>query len=168
MAMPMTLFGLDLTSLQPYFFYAAGCGLATAFVLFLTGTNRKSTATINPPVTGPLDPPVDWESHDPSFADRRSSIRRNGKPVRIFVLSPLFGEKIESGWVLDRSTGGLRVAMITAVAPGKALQVRAKNAPNTIPWVTVIVRSCRNNGEFFELGCEFEKTPPWHILLLFG
>ena len=22
--------------------------------------------------------------------------------------------------------------------------------------------------EFFEIGCEFEKTPPWNVLLLFG
>ncbi len=32
----------------------------------------------------------------------------------------------------------------------------------------LVVRSCRKNGEFYEIGCEFEKTPPWNVLLLFG
>ena len=49
-----------------------------------------------------------------------------------------------------------------------ALQVKAKHAPDNTPFVTVLVRSCRPNDDHFELGCEFEKTPPWNVLLLFG
>jgi hypothetical protein len=30
------------------------------------------------------------------------------------------------------------------------------------------VRNCRDAGQHFELGCEFERTPPWNVLLLFG
>ena len=48
------------------------------------------------------------------------------------------------------------------------MQVRAANAPETTPWVSVIVRSCRNAGQHFEVGCEFDRTPPWNVLLLFG
>ena len=40
--------------------------------------------------------------------------------------------------------------------------------PRRIDFVGVVVRSCRKTGEFYELGCEFEKTPPWNVLLLFG
>jgi hypothetical protein len=58
--------------------------------------------------------------------------------------------------------------MSIAMAPGSTMQVRAVNAPDTVGFVTVIIRSCRKNTDFFELGCEFEKTPPWNVLLLFG
>ena len=35
-------------------------------------------------------------------------------------------------------------------------------------WVAVVVRNCKPTGTLFELGCEFEATPPWNVLLLFG
>ena len=54
------------------------------------------------------------------------------------------------------------------IAPGTAVRILAVNAPDTTPWVTLIVRSCKPFGEQFDLGCEFETTPPWSILLLFG
>ena len=66
------------------------------------------------------------------------------------------------------STGGLKIISQAAVAPGSTLQVRAVDAPDTIGFVTLIVRSCRKNDEHYEIGCEFEKTPPWNVLLLFG
>jgi hypothetical protein len=48
------------------------------------------------------------------------------------------------------------------------LKILAANAPDTTPWVTIVVRSCKPVGNRFDLGCEFETTPPWSILLLFG
>jgi hypothetical protein len=82
--------------------------------------------------------------------------------------SPTFRNGVNDGFVVDRSTGGLRILMQAVIAPGTTLQVKAVNAPDTIGFVTVIVRSCRKNGDHFEVGCEFEKTPPWNVLLLFG
>jgi len=58
--------------------------------------------------------------------------------------------------------------MGVAITPGGTMQVRAHNAPDTTPWVTVVIRSCRNTGKHFEVGCEFDQTPPWNVLLLFG
>jgi hypothetical protein len=86
----------------------------------------------------------------------------------VLVTSPAFKGEVSTGYVLDRSTGGLRLALTTAVASGMTLQVRADNAPDNTPWVTVLVRNCRNAGQHYELGCEFDKTPPWNVLLLFG
>ena len=82
--------------------------------------------------------------------------------------SPAFKNGTNSGYVLDRSTGGLRVALQAGMAPGGSMQIRASHAPETTPWVTVIVRNCVDTGEHFEMGCEFDKTPPWNVLLLFG
>ena len=110
-----------------------------------------------------------WEPPETSYADRRGSIRRDGPPVRVVLQSPTFRNGVDDGVVIDRSTGGLRILSKNAVPEGHTLQVRAVNAPDTIGFVTVLVRSCRENeGDFFELGCEFTKSLPWNVLLLFG
>lgn len=111
---------------------------------------------------------LNWEPPTQSFVDRRTSQRREGPPVRVTLASPSFKTSMAEGYVLDRSTGGLRIAMPTAMSPGSTLQVRAAHAPETVGFVTLIVRSCKQNGDFYEVGCEFEKTPPWSVLLLFG
>ena len=111
---------------------------------------------------------LNWAPPEQLYADRRDAVRREGTPVRVILASPTFRNGVNDGFVLDRSTGGLRIASSIAMAPGSTLQVRAINAPDTIGFVTVIVRSSRKNTDYFELGCEFEKTPPWNVLLLFG
>jgi len=165
--MVITVFGFELGLLQPYLPFAVGCGVASA-VLVAVATRRRKSPLAGPPSVTPTDRPVNWDAHDTSFADRRGSVRREGAPVRVLVSSPVLRNKLEGGWVLDRSTGGLRLATVSPIAPGTVVQVRAENAPDTIPWVTIVVRSCRNNGDYYELGCEFEQTPPWNVLLLFG
>jgi PilZ domain-containing protein len=111
---------------------------------------------------------LEWEPPEQSYADRRGAVRREGTVVRVMLAAPPFRNGVGEGFVLDRSTGGLRIAVTTPLEPGITIQVRATNAPETVGFVGVLVRSCRKNGEFYELGCEFEKTPPWNVLLLFG
>lgn len=111
---------------------------------------------------------MNWEPPEQSYADRRGAIRREGAPVRVVLSSPSFRNGVNDGFVVDRSTGGLRILMQTAMAPGSTLGVKAANAPDTVGFVTVIVRSCRKSTDHYEVGCEFEKTPPWNVLLLFG
>lgn len=111
---------------------------------------------------------VNWEPAEQSYADRRGSVRREGQPVRVVLAAATFRNGVCDGYVIDRSTGGLKIAAQVAVAPGSTLQVRAVDAPDTIGFVTLIVRSCRKNEDHYEFGCEFEKTPPWNVLLLFG
>ena len=103
-----------------------------------------------------------------SLSDRRTSLRRDGAAIEIMVTSPMLNDGKTNGYVLDRSTGGLRIALADGIAPGSSMQVRARHAPEATPWVTVIVRSCRQSESHFELGVEFDKTPPWNVLLLFG
>ncbi|MFO0804533.1 MAG: PilZ domain-containing protein [Gemmataceae bacterium] len=109
-----------------------------------------------------------WAPPEQSYADRRGAVRREGAPVRVLLSSTTFRNGVNDGYVVDRSTGGLRILIQSAIAPGSTMQVKAVNAPDNIGFVTVIVRSCRKNSDHFELGCEFEKTPPWNVLLLFG
>jgi hypothetical protein len=132
-------------------------------------TGLDASALPVPAASPPLDEKaLNWAPPEQSYADRRGSSRREGAPVRVLLSSATFRNGVTDGFVLDRSTGGLRIAMPTAIAPGSTMQVRAVNAPDTIGFVTVIIRSCRKNGDFYEIGCEFDKTPPWNVLLLFG
>jgi hypothetical protein len=116
----------------------------------------------------PGDKALNWEPAELSYADRRGAIRREGQPVRVVLAANTFRSGAADGYVIDRSTGGLKIAAQVAVAPGSTLQVRAADAPDTIGFVTLIVRNCRKTDNYYELGCEFEKTPPWNVLLLFG
>jgi hypothetical protein len=86
----------------------------------------------------------------------------------VILAATTFRSGAADGYVIDRSTGGLKIAAQVAIAPGSTLQVRASDAPDTVGFVTLIVRSCRKTDHHFEIGCEFEKTPPWNVLLLFG
>jgi hypothetical protein len=143
-------------------------------VLFFLNRNRRASAldleklALNSTSALTEEKALHWAPPEQSYGDRREAVRRDGPPVRVLVASPNFRNGVNDGFVLDRSTGGLRLAMSSGMAPGSTMQVRAANAPDTIGFVTIIVRSCRKNGDFFELGCEFEKTPPWNVLLLFG
>lgn len=111
---------------------------------------------------------LQWDPPEHSYADRRGAVRREGTVVRVVLAAPIFRNGAGEGFVLDRSTGGLRITVATPLEPGTNMQVRAVNAPESIGFIAVVVRSCRKTGEFYEIGCEFDKTPPWNVLLLFG
>ena len=111
---------------------------------------------------------LQWDPPEQSYADRRGAVRREGTVVRVVLAAPTFRNGVGEGFVLDRSTGGLKINVATPLEPGTNVQVRAVNAPESIGFIGVVVRSCRKTGEFYEVGCEFEKTPPWNVLLLFG
>jgi hypothetical protein len=160
---------------------AVGGFVAFMVVVFLglnaTVGRRRETPQLNPaklaaasakPSAPPTENALNWEPPEQSYADRRGAVRREGQPVRVVLASPTFRNGVCDGYVLDRSTGGLRIAAQTAIAPGTPVQVRAADAPDTVEFVTIIVRGCRKNDDYYELGCEFEKTPPWNVLLLFG
>lgn len=156
--------------------FTIGAGVAILVVTAATVmTFRRRTpldeAVLASPSAG--NPPknekaLNWAPPEQSYADRRGSVRREGVPVRVLLSSPSFRNGVADAFVVDRSTGGLRFVSETAIAPGSALQVRAVNAPDTVGFVTVIVRSCRKEADNFIIGSEFDKTPPWNVLLLFG
>ena len=140
--------------------------ILVAFLLF-RGKRKKSRMPVLV-LAKAVSKSSSWVTELPTLSDRRTSLRREGTPVKILVTSPAFEDGTNAGYVLDRSTGGLKLALQAGMAPGSSMQIRASHAPETTPWVTVIVRNCTDTGEHYEMGCEFEKTPPWNVLLLFG
>lgn len=138
--------------------------ILAVFLLF-RGKRKKSGLPI---LTKKNSKSSSWMTQQDTLSDRRTSVRREGTPIKILVTSPAFENGTNPGYVLDRSMGGLRLALQSGLTPGSSMQIRANHAPEATPWVTVIVRSCVDTGEHYEMGCEFEKTPPWNVLLLFG
>ena len=138
--------------------------------LFVANRRRRSLADLlaTAPVPAGEEKALNWAPPEQSYADRRESVRRDGVPIRVLLSSTAFRNGVNDGFVVDRSTGGLKIVVRTAMVPGGTVQVRAANAPDTVGFVTTIVRSCRPEGDHFIIGCEFEKTPPWNVLLLFG
>ena len=105
----------------------------------LDPTALVPAATPTPP--GRAEHALAWAPPEQSYADRRGSVRREGAPVKVMVSSSSLRNGVNEGYVVDRSTGGLRIVMQNAVPPGSTLQVRAENAPDTVGFVTLIVRS---------------------------
>jgi hypothetical protein len=143
-------------------------GLGAAIVVLLAGLllfgRRKRVR--------PIMPPLPAHTADPflhgSAAERRSSLRRGGNPVAVLISDARARSEPVPGWVVDRSTGGLCLSVSDKLTPGTVLSVRTANAPEAIPWVQVEVKNCREAGSAYEVGCQFVRTPPWSVMLLFG
>jgi hypothetical protein len=154
---------------EPMLPLAVGGAVAALLILIVVIRERGKTGLDRPsPVKTGFPAVVNAGEDEETFANRRSSSRREGQPVRVLITMAGLRGQLESGWVLDRSTGGLRIAVAKPIPIGSTIQIRTDNAPDTIPWVSVIVRSSRAETQHHELGCSFESTPPWNVLLLFG
>lgn len=113
-------------------------------------------------------PPLPAPVPETGGKELRTSLRRKGKSVKVFVEGlPGTTEPVVC-WVLDRSKGGLSVLMAQPINVGILLRIRAAHAPDTEPWVSVEVKNCRKRGYRWTVGCRFDADLPWSTLLLFG
>jgi hypothetical protein len=54
------------------------------------------------------------------------------------------------------------------VQVGATLLARPGNAPEGFEWVKVTIRNCREVGDYYEVGCQFETDLELSRLLMFG
>ena len=147
---------------------AAGLGVVLAFLLL---GHRPSPSRLQSPF-GPAQPPGDWVN-PPAVArhdERRRSIRRAGLPTPINVTDAKTGRKARQmeAYVVDRSTGGLRLALEKPHPVGTTLHARPASAGDDFVWVKLLVRNCKETGDYFEVGCQFESELELSRLLMFG
>ena len=137
--------------------------VAVVATLFFTRTR---------PQPAPAPEPKKDPEYDPftqgSASEQRKAYRRGGNPVQVLIRRPGGTREPERGLVLNRSTGGLCLFVDGLLAEGTALEVRPANAPPITPWVEIEVRTCRRTQDGWEAGCQFVRTPPWAMLLMFG
>jgi hypothetical protein len=99
-------------------------------------------------------------------AEKRGTVRRSGNAIPVIVGE---GDGVPvCGYVVDRSAGGIGLALDHSLPLGTIIRVRPSKAPETAPWVEVQVKSCRAEGTEYELGCQFTTLPPFNVMLLFG
>jgi len=128
---------------------------------------RRNTCPLPPPDKDntPKPDPFDFGS----ASERRAAVRRGGKPTKVYIAHSDSPDELFQGWVVDRSMTGLCLLVSSEVAEGSVLTVRTIDAPRETPWVQVKVKRCtaHNETEAWELGCQFVRTPPYSVLLLF-
>jgi hypothetical protein len=143
-----------------------GLGAALLAIAGLHFFSRGRSAQAPPSPSGPqpeFDPFVQG-----SATEQRKAYRRAGNPIEVLLRTPGTGQEPKRGWVVNRSTGGLRLDVDQLVEEESVLEVRPSNAPPITPWVEVKVKDCRRTTDGWHLGCQFVRTPPWALLLMFG
>jgi PilZ domain len=159
----------DVPTGDPALWLAGAAGLLVTLVLLLRG-RRPGRPTVPVVLPKPAGSP-DWESPPHARHDeRRRSIRRAGLPSPIYLIDarPVKKARPLEAYVLDRSTGGLRLAVEQPVGVGSHLLARPSHAPADFEWVKLVVRNCREVGDYFELGCQFETELELSRMLMFG
>jgi hypothetical protein len=114
-----------------------------------------------------IDQLINWLPQD-SGGERRRALRRTGQPTDIRIAISPTDKAIDKGLVLDRATGGLCFAIEKPLREGEVLFLRAAGAAPELPWVAVIVRHCRDCGEYFLIGCQFKESLSLTARLQFG
>jgi hypothetical protein len=101
-------------------------------------------------------------------AERRSTPRRKGNPVSVYISNGTTGSEPFQGWVVDRSAGGLRLLVDEPMQPGHQLTVRPVKVHASFPWVQVKVKNCYPERKSWCVGCQFVHRLAWDDLQHFG
>jgi hypothetical protein len=162
------LLGLTVAYWDIWLPLAAGmvAGLVSVIAVRSFCGRRPEPAAEPPPTQGPTstaDPFIDG-----SPMEQRRALRRAGHPIRVVLKAPHDKDPSWDAWVLERSIGGLGLLVESEFPQGTILKVFPVSVSQSAPWVDIEVKSCRPGEDGYELGCQFVKTPPWSVLLLFG
>jgi hypothetical protein len=145
----------------------AAVGTLCAALVFLAARLRRRLAP-PPPRRGvegfqPADP-----FRDGGRSERRSSPRRGGTHLSVLLSDAEGQARPVRGVIIDRSSGGLAIAVDEPIRLGEVLSVRVAANAREMPWVPVVVRHFHREGGYYILGFQFLRPQPWSILLLFG
>ena len=99
---------------------------------------------------------------------RRQTPRGRGAPSRILILDKNGPKEPYSGWVVNRSIGGLCVNLVQPVEEGSILSVRPANDPQDDVWYEVLVKYCRVTESGWEFGCVFQGHGGSHTMFNFS
>jgi len=166
-------FGAALAAIPlPYVLALGGLTAIGAWILLARGQSRPRRTTDRDYAAPQLvdDPagtdPEYWPALVRAAGDRRGVTRRDGLTAVLIAWQD--GRTAERALVLNRTSGGLRLAVRQAVPVGAILKLRARNAPVDTPWAEVVVVWCEEFDGGIEVGCQFKGKLPWSVLLLFG
>jgi hypothetical protein len=102
------------------------------------------------------------------MTERRRSPRRWGLPIEVVLCQNVPGARQFRGWIVNRAEGGLGLTLPELIPVGTQLLVRVHNAPQSVPWTAVEVKSCSFQVNRWIAGCQFVEQPSREVMLLFG
>lgn len=103
-----------------------------------------------------------------STPKRRQTPRGRGVPSRILILDEKGPKEPFSGWVINRSIGGLCVSVVQPIEEGALLKVRPAKDNMDDVWYEVLVKYCRSTDTGWEMGCEFQGRGGSNTMLKFS
>jgi hypothetical protein len=101
-------------------------------------------------------------------SEKRFAYRRPGNSVQVGIADAKGEIELATGWVIDRSMGGLRIEASMALEVGAVVSLRPRQCSAMTPWVEVIVNNCQKHGDVWHVGCKFVRMPAWSVLVQFG
>ena len=119
--------------------------------------------------------PQEVKSNDPmnpyqamSTPKRRQTPRGRGAPTRILILDKNGPAEPFSGYVINRSIGGLCVSLVQPLEEGSVVSVRPAKELIDDTWYEVVVKYCRATDTGWEMGCEFHGRASSNTMLKFS
>jgi hypothetical protein len=117
--------------------------------VFSTPENEQVLAPAAAPAAAP--PQVVQTSH---------SFHRSGNPIPVLIAVNGVDEDATSGWVVERSLGGMTLMLDQEVPPGTQVRVRnARPACTRSSWTAATVKQIHPVGSSFKLVCRFVEKP---------
>jgi hypothetical protein len=105
---------------------------------------------------------------DGSARERRCHFRRSGNPTQVSIGHPENPSELARGVVIDRSTGGVCLELISPLAVGALVSLRPAAGSGRGTWIDAEVRHCRRDHRGWNVGFKFVRTPPLSVLWMFG
>jgi hypothetical protein len=100
--------------------------------------------------------------------EKRVAYRRERNPVQVAIAAECLGTDTVYGVVLDRTTDGVSLSVTREIYAGSVLTIRPANVSPMAPSLQVQVRHCHQSGTEWVVGCQWVKSPPYAVLLMFG
>jgi len=124
----------------------------------------KPSVKMRPAVDSPEQPAAASSSR--YGREQRCALRRRGNPTTVQIADGNVKEL--AGWVMDRSTTGLCVACTEDLEVGTTISIRSTHYGDSGPWVLAQVKRCEPLDDGWMIGCRFNESLPWNVLLRFG
>ena len=105
---------------------------------------------------------------DGTARERRCHFRRSGNPSEVAIGHPENPSELARGVVVNRSTGGVCLELLSPLAVGAVVCLRPAAGSSIGTWIDAEVRHCRRDRRGWNVGFKFVRTPPLSVLWMFG
>ena len=111
-------------------------------------------------------PPTPEELPPDSSLERRGTIRREGIWLKVFLIDTQAPDGLLVGHAIDYHSRGLGLLLFREVAVGQSFAARFAHAPDTVPWIKVVVSYCQQlDKTTWKVGCRSAEGALWNPLL---